>query len=60
MRKSVIALIITISAGLVAALVAAPTLGPVAPRLAVSGEGIDIAGLTKATRELPESTYPTH
>ena len=60
MRKSVIALIITISAGLVAALVAVPTLGRVAPRLAISGEGMDIAGLTKAARELPEPTYPTH
>jgi hypothetical protein len=60
MRKSVIALVITISVGLVAALVAAPISGRVAPRSAISGEGIDIAGLTKAARELPEPTYPTH
>jgi len=60
MRKSVIALVVTISVGLVAALVAAPISGRVAPRLTISGESIDIAGLTKAARELPEPSYPTH
>ena len=58
MRKSVIALVVTISVGLVAALVAIP--GHVAPRWAVSGEGIDIVGLTNASRALPEPAYPTH
>jgi hypothetical protein len=60
MRKSVIALVVTISAGLVAALVAVPISGHVAPRWANSGGGIDIDGLTKAARALPEPSYPTH
>jgi hypothetical protein len=60
MRKSVIALVVTISIGLVAALVAAPIPGHVAPRWAISGEGIDIVGLTNAARALPEPAYPTH
>jgi hypothetical protein len=60
MRKSLIAVVATVSLTLLGALAAMPRATQGIDQASTASTVIDISGLTRSSRDLPEQSYPGH